>query len=307
MSRPMVVGLGELLWDVYPDGRYVGGATANVAVHAHRLGATGIVASAVGEDGEGDAIIETLRGWGMDTSFIQRCATHPTGSVRVALDERGVPSFECSWDTAFDYLEYDGRLHTLSSKADGVVVGTFDQRNSVGRDTTQRFLAEAEDVVKVFDVNFRWWDEQMEEIVQLTLEHTDILKFAEDEMRRMRDAFGQENRGTISFMRWMSEAFRLKLVALSLGQKGCVLTDGKDTVRSPGVRVSVEDTTGCGDAFVAGLMVKVLEGASMEETAELCNTLGAFVATKKGATPAYADADIQAFRETHSERVPLGL
>ena len=307
MKRPIVVGLGELLWDIYPEAQYVGGATANVAVHAQRLGAEGIIASAVGEDEDGDAILENIAGWGMDTSFIQKSGTHPTGSVKVNLDEKGVPSYECSWDTAFDYLSYDDALKRLAVEADGVVVGTFDQRNAVGRETTQRFLADAKDIVRVFDVNFRGWDAQMEDIVRQTLEHTDVLKFAEDEMLKMRDAFGQEHLGIVFFMTWMVENFGLKLVALSLGSKGCILTDGRETVLSPGVFVDVKDTTGCGDAFVAGLLVKFLDGAVLEETAEFVNYLGAFIATKHGATPDYTLDDINQFRIRNLDRIELHL
>ena len=307
MKRPVIVGLGELLWDVYEDGRYVGGATANVAIHAQRLGAGGIIASAVGEDAEGDALVARISGWGMDTAYIQRCATHPTGSVKVFLDEKGVPGFECSWDTAFDYVAYDESLRRLAADADGVVVGTFDQRNAVGRETTQRFLADAGDMVRVFDVNFRWWDARMEDIVRQTLEHTDILKFAEDEMLKMRNAFGQAHLGIIPFMTWMADRFRLKLVALSLGGKGCVLTNGEETVMSPGVRVDVKDTTGCGDAFVAGLVLEYLDGAALEETAEFVNFLGAFIATQHGATPEYSMKDVDRFRADHPDRMTFKL
>lgn len=302
----MIVGLGEVLWDIYAEERYLGGAPANVAIHSQRLGARGVVASAVGEDDLGDEIIETLEEQGLDASCIQRCSARPTGTVGVKLNGEGVPEFTCSEDVAFDYIRWEDGLERLASQADAVVVGTLGQRNAVSRQTIQKFLEKAAGTV-VFDVNFREWNETTSRAVGETLTSTDILKLNENELTQLREAFHQKKKGMIAFLDWLVREHRLKIVALSLGARGCFLTDGKARVLSPGVRVDAVDTTGCGDGFVAGLIVEYLEGASLEETAEFANYLGAFLATMRGAVPVYTPRDLDVFRAMHRDRVDVSF
>jgi fructokinase len=301
-----ITGLGEVLWDLYPDEKHLGGAPANVAIHAHRLGAQGFVASAVGHDSLGDAIIGALKKQGLSTFAIQRCRTHPTGTVRVRLDDNGIPYFRCSRDTAFDHIHWNGELEKLAHEADAVVVGTLAQRNSTSRRTVLRFLAETIGIV-VFDVNFREWNETTGRTVLETLIHTDILKLNENELHQMKSAFRKNKLGLVPFLDWLIKNHRLKLIALSLGAKGCLLSDGSAHMLSPGIIVEPVDTTGCGDGFVAGLIVKYLEHASLEDTAEFANYLGAFLATRKGAAPVYALHDVEEFRTTHSDRTDIQL
>ena len=305
-SVKKITGLGEVLWDLYPDEKHLGGAPANVAIHAHRLGVQGFVASAVGHDSLGDAIIGALKKQGLSTLAIQRCRTHPTGTVRVRLDENGVPHFRCSRDTAFDHVHWNGELEKLALETDAVVVGTLAQRNPTSRRTVQRFLAETIGIV-VFDVNFREWNEITGRTVLETLFHTDVLKLNENELHQMKNAFRKNKLGLVPFLDWLIKNHRLKLIALSLGAKGCLLSDGSAHVLSPGIIVEPVDTTGCGDGFVAGLIVKYLEHASLEDTAEFANYLGAFLATRKGAAPVYALHDVEEFRITHSERTDIQL
>lgn len=305
-SARVIVGLGEVLWDIYADDKYLGGAPANGAIHSQRLGAHGVVASAVGLDDLGDEIIKTLEEQGLDASTIQRTSVQPTGTVGVKLNEEGVPDFVCSKDTAFDYLRWNEGLEILAGEADAVIVGTLAQRNGVSRQTIQKFLEKAAGTV-VFDVNFRGWNETTSRAVRETLTHTDILKLNENELHQLREAFHEKKKGMIPFLDWLVREHHLKVVALSLGAKGCFLTDGKARVLSPGVRVDPVDTTGCGDGFVAGLIVEYLEHASLEETAEFANYLGAFLATMKGAVPSYKRHDLDVFRAMHRDRVDVGF
>jgi fructokinase len=290
-----VAGLGEVLWDVYPDGRRLGGAPANAAVHAHRLGAAGAVASAVGMDGEGEAILASLSGQGIDTSSIQRLAGRPTGAVLVRLDDKGVPSFTCTEDTAFDHMEWTPGLEGMARAADAVVVGTLAQRHPDSRKTIRAFLASAGSALKVFDVNFRGWSDETFGIVRDTLELADAVKMNETELDQLRRAFGRNGDHDFQFMDWLIDEFRLKTAALSLGAEGCRCTDGECRVSIPGIPVQAVDTTGCGDAFVAGLVVLTLGGAGIEEAARFANGLAAFVATRKGAAPEYTLTEVEAF------------
>ena len=297
------VGLGEILWDIYPDSRYLGGATTNAAIHAYRLGAHGVVASAAGLDEAGDEIVAELKSIGMETSWIQRISTHSTGTVYVELNEKREPEFTCSKDVAFDHIEWCPALESLALKSDCVFFGTLAQRNKDSRQAVQKFLSSAEHAVRIFDVNLREWNEDISNIVEKTLKCTDILKFNEKEMSMMKRSFGKSRMGFLLFLDWLMDAYNLKVIALSLGERGCIITNGKERVFSPGICIHTVDTTGCGDAFIAALAWKFLEGAELEEIAEFANVLGAFTGTRKGAAPEYTMNEINRFMESHRDRV----
>lgn len=280
-----VVGLGEALWDVYPDARYPGGAPANVALHAGQMGAKGVVASSVGVDESGDALIQKIHDLGAVTRFIQKNFIYETGKVKITLDASGVPHFICSQDVAFDHLVWSEDMEDLSRTCDAVIVGTLAQRNRDSRAVIQRFLESAKQAIKVFDVNFRSWSQEVELVVRDTLPQVDILKMNEAELDQLRKSFQQCKLSDQAFLTWIIRKYHLKIAALTLGAQGCVLSDGNAFVRISGESVEVIDTTGCGDAFVAGMIVKQLAGASLEETARFANHVGAMVATKKGAVP----------------------
>jgi fructokinase len=304
--RKIIVGLGEVLWDLYPGEKHLGGAPANAAIHVQRLGEQGLIASAVGQDVLGDEIIGRLKGQGIGTRHIQRSATQPTGTVRVKLDEKGVPHFRCSRNTAFDHLRWNDDLEKLSSEADAVIVGTLAQRNEQSRHTIQQFIKKATGTI-VFDVNFREWNEGIGQIVRDTMIHTDILKLNETELQTMKTAFAFQEESIFTFFTGMMDNYPLKSIALSLGEKGCLLTDGNETILSPGIKIDPVDTTGCGDAFTAGIVHKYLKNASLNETAEFANQLGAFVATMKGAAPRYTIIDFRKFQEEAHDRFPFQL
>ncbi len=306
MKKPfIIVGLGEVLWDIYPDGKYLGGAVANAAIHAHQLGARGILVSAVGKDQHGDEIVSALEKRGIETETIQRSSDHPTGTVKVQLDENRIPKFICSKDTAFDYIQWNDGFEKLIEDADAVLVGTLAQRNPVSRQTIQTFLERRYDCMVVFDVNFRGWNASVKTVVEKTLVHTDILKMNETELRELQNAFGKADRSIPVFLDWLVNTYNLKLAVLSLGQRGCLISNGEENMVSPGVKIDPVDTTGCGDAFVAGVVMKTLERCSLEETAEFANTLGAFVAMKKGAVPDYSLDEFTVFIQSHRDRFVL--
>ena len=299
-----MVGLGEVLWDIYPKGRYLGGAVANVAIHASRLGADGIVVSAVGRDEPGDQLAQKLNTMGIQTGFIQTSKAHPTGTVLVELDDQGNPGFSCSKNAAFDHIRWNEDLEKLAGEADAVVVGTLAQRHHKSRHTIHQFLEAASNAIRIFDVNFRGWDNVMHLMIQETLMVSDILKMNYSEMKQMWQAFRQDDKSVDAFFDWLIDKYDLKLLAMSLGEKGCFLTDGVDHIIAPGVTVDVKDTVGSGDAFVAGLVTRFLEGADLQDVAETANYMGAFISTKKGAAPAYTIEEFKTFCDTHTEKNP---
>ncbi|MFC1502097.1 carbohydrate kinase [bacterium] len=306
-TQKTIVGLGEVLWDIYPQEKILGGATANVALNCHRLGEKGVVVSGVGEDPLGDELIRRLRKDNLNTQYIQRLPDRSTGTVGVTLDERGIPHFRCSRDAAFDYLQISGDLENLILHSDAVVFGTLGQRNAISRKTIQHLISIPSNTMKVFDVNFRGWSESIAQIVGETLSHADVLKLNERELNSLRQTFGMKSDNKKIFFESLMERYDLRLIALSLGEMGCIIMDRTEQVVSPGYRVDVLDTTGCGDAFVAGLTVRYLENVSLEETADFANLMGGFLATRNGATPAFSEEDLNRFRETHPDRSDISI
>src|SRR3954452_2504442 len=150
-----IVGLGEILWDLLPAGRQLGGAPFNFAFHCHQLGHSSVIVSRVGEDDLGHAIRNRLAGQGLSDAYVQADAAHPTGTVPVAVDARGQPTFTITPDVAYDYLAWDARLEPLEAQARAVCFGTLIQRSPAARDTLQRFLRSTAAALVVYDVNLR--------------------------------------------------------------------------------------------------------------------------------------------------------
>ena len=293
---PLVLGIGEVLWDLYPETQVLGGAVANVALHARALGAQGGLVSAVGEDDLGAAIVNRLSSE-LNHLFIRRVPDKPTGSVKVTVTD-GQPSFECTKDVAFDYIEWCNSCQQVARMADAVVFGTLAQRNDVSRKTIQRFIDEAAHAVKVFDVNFRGWNQQVAAVVSESLPKTDILKINDDELKQLKDALGSKKQSETDFIRELQSKNTIVLVALSKGAEGCELFMNGETASHPGFNVKVTDTTGSGDAFLAGLLIEWFKKKPLSEVAAFANAVGAATATFQGALPQYSLEQIHTLIQT---------
>lgn len=300
-----VVGLGEVLWDVYDGDKRLGGAPANFALHVLQLGHDGIVVSRVGRDELGREITESLKSMGASTDYIQEDEEHPTGTVRVSLDPQGRPSFFIVPEVAYDYLEYTQRLRALAERAEAVLFGSLAQRNPKSREAIRSFLGDAGRALKVLDVNLRAWDPETQEVVRESLKFADVLKVNDEELERLKELLGRGDEDVRSFLRRLIGEFPIKLVALTLGERGCVLATSEGFVPSPAMEVAPLDTTGSGDAFAAALVVGLLEGKELEEVADFANALGGFVATRKGAVPSYTPSEVERFsNDTPRRKTP---
>jgi len=295
-----IAGLGEVLWDIYGKEKFLGGAPANFAAHAQQLGQTGIILSRVGKDELGEQLREQLEEMQIDSASIQIDPTYSTGTVIVTLDQAGIPSFECTKDVAFDHLEFDRKWQTIALRIDAVLFGTLAQRNEDSRQTILEFLSAASQALKIFDINLRGWNKRTREIVETSLQKADVIKLNDDELATLRNMFGNDKTG--DFVPSLIEKYHLRLVTVTLREKGAVIWTPKDRHYSPGFHVQAVDTTGSGDAFAAALVVKMLEGASVPEMADYANLLGAFVATQKGAVPKWDESALENIKRI-SERV----
>lgn len=284
-GRPVMVGLGEVLWDCLPSGRMLGGAPTNFAYMASVLGNEGVIASRVGDDDLGRAALEAMQALGIETSYVQRDPQHQTGTAEVRVDASGQPTFEIKYRVAWDYLEWTPAWQELAARSGVVCFGSLARRSSVSAATIQSFLNSVnERAVRICDVNLR--DPFFSaEGLRWSFENADILKVNNDEIQRISALMGFGTAEEEAISRRLMEQFGLRLVCVTRGAGGSLLVSRSNVVEHPGIRVKVADAVGAGDAFTACLAHCYLRGCSLEEMSERANRFGAWVATQLGATP----------------------
>ncbi len=284
MDQPTIIGLGEILWDEFPDGRRPGGAPANVAFHANQVGARGLIASRVGTDSAGDELLEFLRSRELSTELVQRDPEHPTGRVSVELSD-GQPTYVIHREKAWDYLEAEAGLLQAMSQAGAICFGTLAQRSPVSRSTIHACLAAAgEQTLVVYDVNLRQ-DFYEREWIEASLHAAEVLKLNTDELDVLAGLLGLDGKSPASFASSVRKEFDVQLVCLTRGSEGCLLINETETVDIPGEPVDVADAVGAGDAFLAGFVSALLHSQSLEVAGQYANRIGGLVASRPGAMP----------------------
>jgi fructokinase len=278
--RPLILALGEVLWDLLPAGKQLGGAPANFAYHAAQLGADARIVSAVGNDDLGREILQRLAGQGLDASLVAVDRAHPTGVVTVTLDLRGQPSYTIEQDVAWDFIPTTPPLLDLAARADCVCFGTLAQRSPVSRATIRQVVAAVPDhAVRILDVNFRQ-HYYTPEIVRDSLAAASVLKINDEELPRLFELLGSP---TVLF----TDFENIRVIATTHGAAGASLWSRDGTqVRHPGHYAGpVADTIGAGDAFTAALAVGLLNRLPLARINDNANRLAAHVCTQPGATP----------------------
>jgi fructokinase len=280
-TAPQVVCIGEVLWDVFPTSRRLGGAPFNVAYHLAAFGTASAMVSRVGRDADGDAIRRTVREHGLDDTLIQADPTLPTGKVTVTLDSRGVPRYVIHAPAAWDALEATSQAGLAAQAAAAVVYGSLAQRREPSRSAIRSMLRTR--ALKVFDVNLRPPHDDRCAVEHL-LHRSDLVKLNDHELERLGAWFelGSEPRAACASL---AARFGLQAVCVTRGEHGAALWDRGQWYEHPGYRVTVADTVGSGDAFLAALLARRLEGAPSDEALALANAAGAYVAAQPGATP----------------------
>jgi fructokinase len=293
IQRNRVVGLGEILWDVLPDGKQLGGAPSNFAYISTLLGNQGIVASRVGNDVLGDEARERLATIGVTTEFLQSDQVHPTGTVQVSVDHAGQPKFEIAEGVAWDFLEWTAEWQGLAARADAICFGSLAQRSPNTRATIHQFLTHARDeAVRIFDVNLRQ-DFYSEEVLTDSMKMAEIVKLNHEELPRIMQLSGLDHRDEIASADALMELHHLKMVCITRGCRGSLLINQESLDEHPGYRITMGDAIGAGDAFTAGLVHEYMRGASLPEMNETANRVGAWVASQTGAMPTPAEGGIR--------------
>ena len=292
---PVILGLGELLWDDFPDGRRPGGAAANFAYHAGLLDADVGVISRVGDDQDGRDLIAEIELAEVDPVLVQTDPIHPTGVSSIELDE-GQPSYMIH-PAAWDHIEVTTDTIDTVAGADAICFGTLAQRHADSRAAIQAYVKAAAEggAVVVFDVNLRQ-DYYDADVLRESLKYATIVKLNDGEVTIVGELLGLPTEPS-AFAAALKSEFDVQTVCITRGADGCLLFEGDETVDVSGTEIELVDAVGAGDAFTAALVVSTLEGFPLEARGEIANAVGALVASSAGAMP-----DIRPGTRSHVRR-----
>lgn len=283
--KKIVVGMGEALWDVLPEGKKIGGAPANFAYHVSQFGLPSCVVSAVGDDALGHEIVGNFTSKGLN-QLIEK-VPYPTGTVQVEIDQAGIPQYEIKENVAWDNIPYTAMLGQLAERTGAVCFGSLAQRNVVSRNTISRFLdamPQDDDSLIVFDVNLRQGFYN-KEILCNSMKRCNILKINDEELITISRMFGYPGIDLQDKCWILLGKYNLKMLILTCGINGSYVFTPGNVSFQPTPKVEVEDTVGAGDSFTAAFIAAILKGKSVAEAHSIAVRTSAYVCTKKGAMP----------------------
>lgn len=281
----IVVGMGEALWDVLPEGKKIGGAPANFAYHVSQFGLPGYVVSAVGDDALGKEILENFTSKGLNQLIAE--VPYPTGTVQVEIDQAGIPQYDIKENVAWDNIPYTDSLEALAKRTKAVCFGSLAQRNVVSRDTINRFLdamPQSDDSLVVFDVNLRQGFYN-KEILCNSMSRCNILKINDEELVTVSRMFGYPGIDLQDKCWILLGKYNLKMLILTCGINGSYVFTPGNVSFQPTPKVEVADTVGAGDSFTAAFISSILKGRSVQEAHSRAVQTSAYVCTRKGAMP----------------------
>lgn len=281
----IVVGMGEALWDVLPEGKKIGGAPANFAYHVSQFGLPSCVVSAIGNDALGKEIIENFTSKGLDQLIAE--VPYPTGTVQVEIDQTGIPLYDIKENVAWDNIPYTEHLDALAKRTKAVCFGSLAQRNVVSRNTINHFLAtmpKDDDSLIVFDVNLRQGFYN-KEILCKSMQNCNILKINDEELITVSRMFGYPGIDLQDKCWILLGKYNLKMLILTCGINGSYVFTPGNVSFQPTPKVEVADTVGAGDSFTAAFIASILKGKSVTEAHSIAVKTSAFVCTQKGAMP----------------------
>ncbi len=283
-KKLLLAGIGEILWDILPGGKQLGGAPANFAYHAGALGAEGAVVSAIGTDDLGDEVFYCLNKLFLETHYIARNQNRPTGTVSVQVDSAGKPHYTIHENAAWDFVPFTEALGELARKTNAVSFGTLAQRSAITRETVRRFLKETDkDCLRVFDINIRQAF-YSREVIEASLALASALKINDEELAMVGGLLGvggTENK----IIEGLASRYHLQIIALTRGERGSLLWIGGQKIEHEGIKTTVVDTVGAGDAFTAAMVLGYLTGMDLAEISRQANEVAAYVCSQPGATP----------------------
>ena len=285
MKNEIVVGIGEALWDVLPEGRKLGGAPANFAYHVSQFGLESYIVSAVGDDALGKEITDKFTE--KKLNHIVETVPYPTGTVQVELDPNGVPQYEIKEDVAWDNIPFTPQIEALAKRTRALCYGSLAQRNEVSRQTINRFIdamPKTDDTMIIFDVNLRQ-RYYTKDVLDASMRKCNVLKINDEELVTISRMLGYPGTDLQSKCWILLGRYNLKMLILTCGVNGSyIFTSGNMSYLST-PQVEVADTVGAGDSFTATFTSSIIKGLGVAEAHRRAVNVSAFVCTQHGATP----------------------
>ncbi len=291
-NKRMIVGLGEALWDVLPEGKKLGGAPANFAYHTGQFGLDTLAVSALGEDRLGDETIAAIEEQGLN--YMMPRVPYPTGTVQVTLDDEGIPAYDIKENVAWDNIPFTDEMKAVAQNCRAVCFGSLAQRNVVSRETIKKFLsATPDDCMKIFDINLRQ-NFYTKEVIDDSLHLCNVLKINDEELVVIGRMFGYPGLDMQDKCWLLLGKYNLDILVLTCGVNGSyVFTPGAMSFyETP--KVEVADTVGAGDSFTGTFCACILKGKSVADAHRIAVDASAFVCTQKGAMPKLPDTILNA-------------
>lgn len=281
--KRLVVGLGEVLWDMLPEGRKIGGAPVNFAYHAGQFGIDTMAVSAIGNDKLGEDTISEMNGKHLNHIFPS--VPYPTGSVQVKLDEKGVPAYDIKENVAWDNIPFTNEIESVARNCQAVCFGSLAQRNAVSRNTIRKFIESTPSgCIRIFDINLRQ-NFYTSNVIRDSLEHCNILKINDEEIMLVSRMFNYDSSNIENVCRTIMEDFSLEMVILTCGTKGSYIFTKGGVSFMPTPKVNVADTVGAGDSFTGSFCAAILRGLPVAEAHKKAVEVSAYVCTQNGAMP----------------------
>ena len=281
--KRLVVGLGEVLWDMLPEGRKIGGAPVNFAYHAGQFGIDTMAVSAIGNDKLGEDTIAEMNGKHLNHIFPS--VPYPTGSVQVKLDEKGVPAYDIKENVAWDNIPFTNEIESVARSCRAVCFGSLAQRNAVSRNTIRKFIESTPSgCIRIFDINLRQ-NFYTSNVIHDSLELCNILKINDEEIMLVSRMFNYDSSNIGNVCRTIMEDFSLEMVILTCGTKGSYIFTKGGVSFMPTPKVNVADTVGAGDSFTGSFCAAILRGLPVAEAHKKAVEVSAYVCTQNGAMP----------------------
>ncbi|PRX43182.1 carbohydrate kinase family protein [Salegentibacter salegens] len=292
MKQPTAVCFGEILYDVFPDGKRIGGAPLNVASRLSGLGISTEMISKVGDDEKGRKLISFLESKNIKTENIAKDAEYPTGVVNVKLSESGSATYEITQPVAWDKIQISEEIKNSVQQADAFIFGSLVCRDKVSRETLLELLPVAK--YRIFDINLRPPYYKKEVLINL-MNQADFIKFNDDELFEIAALLGSPYNSIEQNLQFISEKTNTKNICITKGPHGALLLKDGERFYNSGFKVKVKDTVGAGDSFLASLVAGLLKEEEPQSTLNFACAVGALVAGEEGANPEISKERIQKF------------
>ncbi len=296
-----ILAFGEVLWDILPGQKVLGGAPLNFTSRIHTLNDIGIMVSCLGMDKNGNKALQKMKDLDLPVDFIQRDSEHPTGTVNVFFDENHQPDYEIIPEVAYDFIQISDALIQVARNADCICFGTLAQRSEISRNTIRELLKKSE-ALKFLDINLRKKCFS-EESITYSLKQADILKLNADEAFRLAEIFDFSCETMEDFCQTVIKQWALHYCIITLDKYGAFAGSSRESVYAPGYSIKLKDSLGAGDAFSAGFVHKLLHGATLKASVVFGNYLGAMVAMQDGATAPIQKETLNSIRMNHHDRL----